>query len=188
MVYVSSFSRIDTVTVPDVFMSVAYVSDGEDDYDADSIKTLLETDRDSIDFLAIASDSDPLCFPELYKLIKSIRPSGIKVVIITDGRNPSVLDDLIGAGYAHAVDLKVGAELTDTQKECIRISEENGCQLTLTIDLSEHNEESVIPIVKSAKGCKRVVLKQVKNNPLKKSELSAISAAIKHYIWDVKLS
>jgi len=187
-VYVSSFSRIDTVTVPDVFMSVVRVSDGDGEYDAGAIASSLESDKDSIDYLAVTSDSDPLCFPELYRLIKTIRPKGIKVMIVTDGREPSVLDDLIGAGYAHAIDLKVGKELTDAQKECVRIAEDNGCQLIVTIDLDGHNEATISDVSKSVKWCKTVVLKQVKNHPLKKSEISVLMSAVKRHIWNVKLA
>lgn len=176
------------MTVPDVFMSVAKVSEGEGAFDTEGIKAILETDRDSIDYLAITSDTDPLCFSELYKLIKAIRPSGLKVMVVTNGMEPSVLDDLIGAGYIHAVDLKVGKELTEPQMRCIDIACENRCNLILTIDLAGHNEVSISDIVKSAKNCKTVVLKQVKNAPLKNSELSAIVAIVKRHIWNVKLA
>ncbi|MBQ7620888.1 MAG: hypothetical protein IJV02_00540, partial [Candidatus Methanomethylophilaceae archaeon] len=81
--------------MPDKFMSVIRISDGQG-IDIDDIRTKLEADKDSLDYLGVSSDTDPLDYPDLYKMIKSVRPRGMKVLIITDCRDASAFDDLIG--------------------------------------------------------------------------------------------
>lgn len=182
---ISDFSRIDTVTVPDKFMSVIKISSGEAP-DREDIRTTLEQDKDSLDYLGVASDTDPLDHPDLYKAIKSVRPRGLKVLIITDGRDPAVLDDLVGAGYVHAMDLLIGKELTPEQAECISIMQDNGCRFAVTIKASEHDDATLATIASACKGCSMFIIRLEKDRPVKRSELSALTSVAKTCTWNVK--
>ena len=78
-------------------MSVIRISEGQE-VDLDDIRSKLEADKESLDYLGVSSETDPLDYPELYKMIKSVRPKGLKVLLVTDCRDPVALDDLVGAG------------------------------------------------------------------------------------------
>ena len=182
---ISAFSRIDTVTVPDKFMAVITVSDS-DDLDHDEILSVLEKDKESLDYLAVKSDSDPLEFPDLYKTIKSVKPKGMKVMLISNGCDPTALDDLVGAGYVHAMDILIGERVTEEQKECISILEDNKCKYAVTVNANDHNEDSIHDLSKYVKSCSMFILKMDKNKPMKKSELSVLSSAAKSCTWNVR--
>lgn len=182
---ISSFTRIDTVTVPDVFMSIITVSESND-LDCNEIQSVLEKDKDSIDYLGVRSDSDPLEFPDLYRAIKSVKPKGLKVMLISNGCNPETLDDLVGAGYVHSMDILIGHKLTEEQKECMTILEDNKCKFAVTVNASEHDEGSIRQLSKDVKGCFMFIIRTDKNKPLKKSELSALTSAAKASTWNVR--
>jgi len=184
---ITKFSRIDTVTVPDKFMSVITVGDGEPD-DCSEIRSILESDKDSIDYLAVVSDTDPLDHPDVYKIIKEVRPKGVKVMMVTDGRSPSILDDLIGAGYTHALDLLVGKEVTAEQKECIGIATDNGCKFAITVQAKDHDENSLSSISDACDGCSMFIIRQDRDKPVSKSDMSKLVAAAKRCTWNVRTS
>jgi len=184
---ITGFTRIDTVTVPDKFMSVICVTDGEP-ADIDDIREKLEVDKSSLDYLGVASDSDPLEFKDLYKIIKDVRPKGLKVLLITDCRDPAVLDDLVGAGYAHAANILVGRTVTDEQKMCMEILRDNGCRYAVTAKASEHDRESLESVAGSCDGCSMFILKQDKAKPVDRSMMSQLTAAAKTCTWNVKVN
>ncbi len=166
-------------------MSVIRVSEGQE-IDIEDIRTKLETDKDSLDYLGVASDTDPLDHPELYKIIKSVRPKGMKVLIITDCRDPTAFDDLVGAGYAHAADIIIGKELTDSQRRCISILKDNKCKFAVTVSARDHDESSLRAVAEGCDGCSMFILKQDKVKPLSRSEMSPLIAAAKNCTWNVK--
>ncbi len=166
-------------------MSVIHVSDGAES-DIDSIISILESDKGSIDYLGVSSDTDPLAFPDLYKMIKQVKPRSLKVLIITDGRDPGNLDDLIGAGYAHTVDLLVGKEITDAQRKCISILNDNGCKYAVTVNAWEHDENSISAIAEECEGCCMFLFRQDRLKPLNRNEMSPLTTAAKRCTWNVK--
>jgi len=166
-------------------MSVIRISGGQG-IDTEDIRTKLETDKDSLDYLGVSSDTDPLDYPDLYKMIKSVRPRGMKVLIITDCRDASAFDDLIGAGYAHAADILIGKELTDSQRRCISILKDNKCRFAVTVNVKDHDEDSLRAVADGCDGCSMFILKQDKVKPLSKSEMSPLVAAAKSCTWNVK--
>ena len=182
---ITGFSRIDTVTVPDKFMSVIRISDGEET-DIEDIRSKLETDKDSLDYLGVTSETDPLDHPDLYRMIKSVKPRGLKVLIITDGRDPANFDDLVGAGYAHAADLLIGQMITDEQRRCISILKDNGCKFAVTLKAAEHDADSVSSIAEECKGCSMFIFRQDKAKPLNRNEMSPLVSAAKGCTWNVK--
>ena len=184
---ISGFSRIDTVTVPDRFMAVITVSDNGD-MDENDISGILENDKSSLDYLGIRSDSDPLLIPDLYRTIKSVKPKGMKTMLISSGSNPAALDDLVGAGYVHAMDILVDKEITDEQIRCMSILEDNGCKYAVSVNAADHDEESIRSIAVRCKGCSMFILRLDRNRPVKKGDLSALTGAAKSCTWNVRTS
>jgi hypothetical protein len=166
-------------------MSVIRVSEGPE-ADIEDIRSKLEIDRDSLDYLGVASDTDPLDFPDLYRLIKDVRPKGLKVLIITDGRDPANLDDLVGAGYAHAADLLIGREMTEDQRRCISILKDNGCRFAVTVNARDHDEGSLRAVAGGCGGCSMFILRQDRAKPLNRNEMSPLISAAKSCTWNVK--
>lgn len=184
---ITGFTRIDTVTVPDRFMAVVTVSDSEG-MDPEEIKAVLESDKASLDYLGVRSDSDPLMFPDLYKNIKSVRPKGMKVMLISQGSDPDALDDLVGAGYVHAMDILVDRGITEEQRRCMSILEDNGCRYAITIKAADHDDESVRRMASDCKGCSMFIIRLEKDRPVKKGDLSALTGAAKAVTWNVRAS
>ena len=184
---ISGFTRIDTVTVPDKFMSIIDVSDSGK-CDIEEIRTILERDKDSLDYLGVRSDTDPLDIPDLYKDIKSVKPRGMKVLLISDGHRPEVLDDLVGAGYVHAMDILIGRELTTEQSGCIDILTDNKCRYAVTVNTADHDEESVSAIAGRCEGCSMFILRIDRKRPIGKSELSKMTTVAKRCTWNVRIS
>lgn len=168
-------------------MSVITVSSDGPEMDVEIIKTGLEQDKGSLDYLAVASDTDPLDFPDLYKAIKSVRPRGLNVLIITDGHDPQVLDDTVGAGYAHAADLLLGREVTEEQLECLSILRDNKCKFALTVNASEHDEDSLKALAERCGKCAMFILKQDRKHPVDANNMSKLTAAAKKSSWNVKV-
>lgn len=180
------FSRIDTVTVPDKFMAVIRVSDNGEGIDTDEVLSVLEKDKGDLDYLGVTGDVDPLEIPDLYRLIKSVKPRGLKVLIVTRGESPSNLDDLIGAGYAHAADILIGREVTGDQMRCIELLKDNGCKFAVTLKPTEHDESSVRKIAELVDGCSMFIFRQDRDKPLSRAEMSPLIAAAKTCTWNVK--
>jgi hypothetical protein len=185
--HISGFTRIDTVTVPDRFMSVITVSSDGPQADIDEIKAYLEKDRESLDYLAVSSDTDPLDFPALYKAIKEVRPRGLDVLLITDGRDPGVLDDTVGAGYAHAADIILGREVTDQQLTCLEILRDNRCRFALTVTASEHDEQSIASIAEKCGKCAMFIFRQDRKRPVDANMMSKLTTAAKKSSWNTKV-
>ena len=182
---ISGFTRIDTVTIPDRFVSFVHVSD-EGDADIEYIRTTLEKDKDSLDYLGIRSDVDPLLVPDLYKDIKAVKPRGLKVLMVTEGSDPNALDDLIGARYVKAVDLLLGKEIDEDQIGCIRIIEDNGCKFAVTVNAWEHDGDSIADLSKHCKGCSMFILKTDRKHDVDKKKISALTSAAKKITWNVR--
>jgi len=180
------FSRIDTVTVPDKFMAIVRVSESGEGVDTDGILSVLEKDKSDLDYLGIIGEEDPLDIPDLYRLIKSVKPRGLKVLIVTRGESPTNLDDLIGAGYAHAADILIGKEVTGDQMRCIELLKDNGCKYAVTLRPGEHDENSVRKIAELVDGCSMFIFRQDRDKPLSRSEMSPLIAAAKTCTWNVK--
>lgn len=185
---ITGFSRIDTVTVPDRFMSVIRISDSGIEADIQDIKAKLEEDKESLDYLCVTADTDPLEYPDLYKAIKQVRPKGLKVLICTDCRDPSVLDDLIGAGYANAANIIIGNEITDQQMSCIDLIRDNGCKYSVTLNAIEHDRDSVLRIAMKLEGCSMFILRQDRAKPLDRNRMSELSGAARTCTWNVRMN
>lgn len=175
------------MTVPDKFMSVIIVSSEGDSVDTDDIRSCLEKDKESLDYLGVSSDTDPLDFPDLFKAIKQVRPRGLDVILITDGRDPAVLDDTIGAGYAHAADILLGRAVTEEQLQCLEILRDNRCRFALTVNACDHNEDSIGSLVKECGKCNMFIVRQDKKKPADASMMSKLVSAAKKSSWNTRV-
>ncbi len=184
---ITGYTKIDTVTVPDWYTSVIHVSEEGTALDPEEIRADLEKDKESLDYISITSDTDPLDHPDLYNVIKGIKPRGMRVLLTTDGRDPAVLDDLVGAGYAHAANLLIGDSMTEGQIQCVEILKDNGCRFAITLDPTEHSEDSVRTLAGQVKGCAMIIFKQDRKRPLSKKEMEPLIRSARTCTWNVKV-
>ena len=109
------------------------------------------------------------------------------VLLVTDGRNPAILDDTIGAGYAHAANIILGRAVTDEQLQCIDILRDNRCRFALTVTASDHDEDSIASIVERCGKCNMFVIRQDKKKPTDASTMSKLMSKAKKSSWNVKV-
>lgn len=107
--FISKFTRIDTMSWPGMFLSVVDVMPGEGDGEnMDIVANVLRDDRDSIDGVMFRCEGeDPENMEGFHNLIRHVRPRGIESILITSGNNPDALDDLVGAGYVTMVSFRL---------------------------------------------------------------------------------
>ena len=184
---ISKFSRISTTVCPGSYASVIYISDdGEDAVSVDEVTATLLKDRDSLDMLAVDSeDIDPLDVPTLYKSIKAVKPSGMHCMVVTEGRDPAALDDLMGAGYADMACFRFTGPMTDAQSESVDIVEGYGYQFIVSVSLvpGRIDEDSLKEIAGKTSGCRQFLMRssdpRFEGKSFKKKELEALARSVK---------
>lgn len=78
----------------------------------EAIFEYVEENRDFLDGVVI-SGGEPTMHADLYRFIRALRQKGMKIKLDTNGSNPDVLDDLLGAGLLDYVAMDVKALLEE---------------------------------------------------------------------------
>ncbi len=190
--FISGFSRIDTVIWPGKYLSVVNVTDedgmGED---VSRIREILHRDRDSLDGVLFTSDRDPESIPGFHRIVREVRPDGMQVIVRTSGRNPASLDDLIGAGYVNTVIFRFDDVPDDDQIASMDIVRHNdaGFHVDVVLDPDRISTEDVVGIATSSKGHERFTLLVPKeaNRIIKKKDLDALNKALKGHARNVRI-
>ena len=161
-VYISSFSRIDTVTWPGKYLSVVRVNDGEGDGEnMTEVANTIRGDKDSIDaVLLIMNDGDPETVPGIHRFIKAIVPPRMPLIMLTSGTDPSALDDLVGAGYVNRVAFRFTAAPSKEQEaslDRIRDSDAEFC-VCCVLDPSRMSSKDVEHIADASEGSGEFIL------------------------------
>ncbi len=190
---VTRYSRMDTTIMPGSFLSVVYVSEGDGEgLSLEEVAAGVRADIDSIDGVAVASEtSDPLCVGGLYKILKRLKLPGRDLVLITEGRRYSDLDDLVGAGYVNYVDLVVDGPLDKSQAECVRVLDNCGCPYMVTVSLvpGRISESALRELAAAVPASKHMILKAGKD-PAKRfsdRELRSLADSVRGAAKDVRL-
>lgn len=122
-VYISRFSRIDTVSWPGRYLSTVRIRDG--DGFGESLAEVANTirgDRDSIDgVLLIREDGDPETIPGIHTFIADLMPPRLPLLMLTSGSDPAAIDDLVGAGYVNRVAFRFVSKPTDAQERSVSV-------------------------------------------------------------------
>lgn len=184
-----------------------------DDIDEERIFQFIQENSDFLDGVVI-SGGEPTIEPDLLKLIKKLRSLKMKIKLDTNGSNPDVLDDLIGAGYVDAVSMDVKSALTkekysavagvDVDPELIRrsihIIMDSGIEYEFRTTVSPIfvKPEDIESICKEIKGAKLYTLQQFRSNvcidsrleamdPYKESVIRKMADAAKQYVKKVEV-
>ncbi len=88
--------------------------DGKEDMDLSLIIKYIKEHKDFLEAVVI-SGGEPTIHNDLYKLIQEVRLPRIKIKIDTNGSNPDMLDDLIGARLVDKVCINIMAPLDHEQ-------------------------------------------------------------------------
>ncbi|MCQ2053116.1 MAG: anaerobic ribonucleoside-triphosphate reductase activating protein [archaeon] len=97
---------------------IIFDSDKIDELDEKKIFNYIQENSDFLDGVVI-SGGEPTINTDLSKLIKKLKEMGMKIKLDTNGYNPDVLDDLIGAGYIDKIAMDIKAPLTEEKYSAV---------------------------------------------------------------------
>jgi hypothetical protein len=155
---------MDSLLCPPMFISVAYISDGEDDGSVEAAASKLLADRDSLDAVAFSSDgTDILEMPGAYRAMKALKPARLKSMVVTEGRDRAALDDLMGAGYADMAMIRICGRISEDQKVTLGFLEDYGYWYGVTAEMVPRitDESAMREIAAVSGGCKKFLIRAV---------------------------
>ena len=155
---------MDSLLCPPMFISVAYIDDGEDDGSVEAAASKLLADRESLDAVAFSSDcTDLLGMPGAYRAMKTIKPAKLKSMIVTEGRDRDVLDDLMGAGYADMAMVRIRGRISEEQRSTLEFLEDYGYWYGVTAEMVPGitDESAMREIADASAGCKKFLIRAV---------------------------
>ena len=194
--YISGFRRIDTTTFPGEYLSVVELSSGDGDGVSEAeVANTVHSDRDSIDAVMFTCrDGDVLGLEGIHRMIRSIRPPLMDTVLRTPGTVPTVLDDLIGAGYADHVLFVFDRKLTRSQTESVTIATSGDCRFSAEImmDPSLVDTATLENIAETLRGARSITLRRVESpescKPYRKSDLTSMAKSLRGMAKEVRLA
>lgn len=88
------------------------IEEVEEGMDLDPIVRYIRSNKDFLDAVVI-SGGEPTAHDDLYKLLKDLKQLKVKIKLDTNGSNPDMLDDLIGAKLVDKVCINIMAPFDD---------------------------------------------------------------------------
>ena len=191
--HIANFRRTDTVSLPGLYLSSVDVSpdDGPGVNEAEVANTI-QGDRDSIDgILFRGTGADVLEIEGIHRLIRSLRPPHAKCVIETCGSVPSVLDDLVGAGYADIVSFVFDRYPKKCQLDSMKIARDGDCRFAVTVIMEPQRMtvEDVLDLGDRIKGAMVLMIKRSAEPgalQYKKNEISSLAKSMKGTAKEVR--
>lgn len=191
--YISSFSRINTVLYPEQYLSEIHIHGGDGDgVNTAEVTNTIRSDRASLDgVLLVRDDGDPEMIPGIHHLMKEICPSKLPLILMTTGSDPASLDDLIGSGYVSHVLFRFTDRPTYEQKECVRMMARTDATFSIgaVLDPNRLSSEDVVEIAGISEDCRGFML-MMPREPLpcfKKRDVNALSKALKRHAKGVRV-
>ena len=128
----------------------------------------------------------------IHKLIRVLRPPHARCVIETNGSRPTVLDDLVGAGYADIVSFVFDRYPKKCQLDSMRIARDGDCRFAVTV-VTEPQRLTVEDVLDLGDHIKGAMLLQIKRSSepgalqYKKSEISSLAKSMKGTAKEVRI-
>lgn len=155
---------MDSLLCPPMFISVAYIADGEDDGSVEDAASRLLADRDSLDAVAFSSDGiDLLEMPGAHRAMKALKPAKLKSMLVTEGRDRAALDDLMGAGYADMAMIRIRGRISEEQRATLEFLEDYGYWYGVTAEMVPGitDEQAMKDTANVSQGCKKFLIRAV---------------------------
>lgn len=151
------------MSLPGRILSAVYVSEGDGaGPNAVEVANTIHGDRDSIDGILLSSlDGDAGAMPGIHSLIRDIRPPHMPVYLVTTGTDPRTVEDLVGAGYADRVVVRLDGRPSKEQLESMDTVISNRAKLyvEVVLDKSRIEPEDVLSIADAVRGYEEFVLR-----------------------------
>ena len=151
------------MSLPGRILSAVYVSEGDGARpSAVEVANTIHGDRDSIDGILLTSeDGDAGAMPGIHSLIRDIRPPHMPVYLVTAGRDPRTVEDLVGAGYADCVAVRLDGRPSKEQLESMDAVVSNRAKLfvEVVLDRSRIDAEGVLSVADAVRGYEEFVLR-----------------------------
>ena len=178
---VAEFVKTTTLEWEGMISSVIVISEQGDEIE--TATGYLAERKGMIDGVIIDSveSSSP---KELISLLKDLRSSGLRIRIVTDGKAPDVLDDLIGACYVDSVMVRLDGGIDANMERTLSLLSDYGidCEYRTVLNSRNVTKEDIVMYAKAIKGARRYVLIQSKKDPFKKKDALEAAEAAKRYV------
>lgn len=191
--FISDYRRADTVSVQGMILSTVQVSPGEGDgFGPAEVANTLSADRDSIDgILFRGSGSDALEIDGIHRLMREVIPSRMRTILETEGRYPSRLDDLVGAGYVGTVSFILRSSPSHEQVRSLDLARNGDCDFHVTLFLSPEGftAEEAKRLTDMLRGAVRITLRRPEGTGkrYRKNELMPLARSLRDAARDVKV-
>ena len=190
MASIHRFIGINSLIRPDHELAEIQIGD-EGDVSVESVRARLESVCRTMDGVAISSiDSDPLSYPDLFRLLKDIRMPGLEMTLVSQGTSPSNLDDLVGAGYISFLNLILDSPIDADQCRCLDVMRDNGRQFMVSITLRKgmFDEDSLASTCRMFKDARHVVIRNGKGeDALSQKEMVSMTKPLKGLVKDLRI-
>lgn len=190
MASIHRFIGINSLIRPGHELAEIQIGD-EGDVSVESVRARLESVCRTMDGVAISSiDSDPLSYPDLFRLLKDIRMPGLEMTLVSQGTSPSNLDDLVGAGYISFLNLILDSPIDADQCRCLDVMRDNGRQFMVSITLCKgmFDEDSLASTCRMFKDARHVVIRNGKGkDALSQKEMVSMTKPLKGLVKDLRI-
>ena len=191
---IANFRRTDTVSLPGLYLSSVGVStDDGPGVNETEVANSINGDKDSLDGILFRGvETDVLEVDGIHRLIRVLRPPHTRCVIETNGSRPTVLDDLVGAGYADIVSFVFDRYPKKCQLDSMRIARDGDCRFAVTV-VTEPQRLTVEDVLDLGDRIKGAMLLQIKRSSepgalqYKKSEISSLAKSMKGTAKEVRI-
>ena len=191
---IANFRRTDTVSLPGLYLSSVGVSpDDGPGVNETEVANSINGDKDSLDGILFRGvETDVLEVDGIHKLIRVLRPPHARCVIETNGSRPTVLDDLVGAGYADIVSFVFDRYPKKCQLDSMRIARDGDCRFAVTV-VTEPQRLTMEDVLDLGDHIKGAMLLQIKRSSepgalqYKKSEISSLAKSMKGTAKEVRI-
>lgn len=191
---IANFRRTDTVSLPGLYLSSVGVSpDDGPSINETEVANSINGDKDSLDGILFRGvETDVLEVDGIHRLIRVLRPPHARCVIETNGSRPTVLDDLVGAGYADIVSFVFDRYPKKCQLDSMRIARDGDCRFAVTV-VTEPQRLTMEDVLDLGDHIKGAMLLQIKRSSepgalqYKKSEISSLAKSMKGTAKEVRI-
>lgn len=190
--YISKFSRIDTVTWPGKYLSVVCLSEEGPGENIAEVANTIRNDKDSIDaVLLMKDDGDAESIPNIHAFLKQFRTPMVPTVLITSGFDTSALSDIVGARYVDRVAFRLDGVPGAEQTRSIEMMRSYDVPFVICPVLNPNRitSEEVIEIAKRTPGHKEFILIMPRDpSPcFKKKDANALAKSLKGIAKNVRI-